>query len=721
MYKIDKTLPLIFENTLVYLTTGDATKIFNEQYEVDQYSLEQYEVAVNNVKFLNQALKEADALGEEEIVFPKEQIITLCYNSLINTNLASLKNIGSFVGSRGLIFPYSNTKINLNSCTLKIIFDSNLTTNDDRYNYSKTLGTIGYIFCMTNVSNISIINGTLVGDIFQRAFTNILEKNNEQTVGVRIQAHCHNIKLKNLTITGFMGDGIHCTSMYPIDGNSRITVGDNSTISGIYNNDGSVSFSNSDFYSSIIVVDKNKLKALSPSLPTTVRLTESFWGYNFLVFSKSPKILFLNDNNSFHSSIFVDFQTPFQIPNNISKLVVQFYNTTYEYLHTTSSRYIIREIQQSNIQIDKCIITNNHRGGIAPMCEDFKITNCFIFNNGRDSGIDAPIFPDSTRYGINCEDSYPYRGVIKDNVIQGTHTGIIMYGNNIKMENNEFIDCYVAGIVTYINQDVKINNNRFINSGHYSGAVSIAGNNSKYSNYVISNNSFKSCSYFIEDISANKTNTIIAINNIGDDIKYARLNGNIIFNSNIVEVERLLTDDKVRLINSEFNSKVLNINSANLSLIKSTNDGSSNIVLKNQYYSIDYTNSRVVIKGLKFINCQPKEILPLGDNFTIEYIDCEFIDTMIQAGCGIKSDYKRNYKTVFKNCRVKITQNYNSSYFIFCPLRTPTANIQIPEFEFYNCDIHIDSSMIQTITYDYYNIVLNFNLSISNIDLNTLL
>jgi parallel beta-helix repeat protein len=97
-------------------------------------------------------------------------------------------------------------------------------------------------------------------------------------------------------------------------------------------------------------------------------------------------------------------------------------------------------------------IYNGHRGGITLGGSYNIVQHNTIRDNGKGSNrfLDGkPIFSDSTRYGINQEDSYGGNCVIRNNLIYGSNHGILAGCYSIQIENNHIYNMDSIGINLY--------------------------------------------------------------------------------------------------------------------------------------------------------------------------------------------------------------------------------------------------------------------------------
>ncbi|WJH32282.1 right-handed parallel beta-helix repeat-containing protein [Paenibacillus sp. CC-CFT747] len=111
---------------------------------------------------------------------------------------------------------------------------------------------------------------------------------------------------------------------------------------------------------------------------------------------------------------------------------------------------------------------NGHRGGITLGGSYNVLQHNVIRDNGKGSGrfLDGkPIFPDSTRYAVNQEDSYGDNCVIRHNLMYGSNHGILAGCYSLHVENNHIYNMDSVGINLYSLRFAVLKGNVIYNCG----------------------------------------------------------------------------------------------------------------------------------------------------------------------------------------------------------------------------------------------------------------
>jgi len=95
-------------------------------------------------------------------------------------------------------------------------------------------------------------------------------------------------------------------------------------------------------------------------------------------------------------------------------------------------------------------IYDNHRGGVANIGANSRIENCNFYNTAR--YFEVPLFSDSTRYHINCEDVVSRNLVINNNTLADKANKMLLTHNiNVDVTNNTFTgsgeDIYIYDLI----------------------------------------------------------------------------------------------------------------------------------------------------------------------------------------------------------------------------------------------------------------------------------
>ena len=323
------------------------------------------------------------------------------------------------------------------------------------------------------------------------------------------------------------------------------------------------------------------------------------------------------------------------------------------------------EIANSHITVKDCKIYDNHRGGISNCADNTLIEGCEIYNNGMDSSIGAPLFPDSTRYAINCEDAVSRDVIIRNNHIYYGINGLLMGCYNAVIENNIFNN--INGVGIYSNNTTVVKNNKFYNSN----GIFIMGSVEEFVCYFENNiviNEFK----VINIGTSNKKGNLYIINN------YFKIRGfyinapsetnliKVVFNNNYVETRphpALNNYADLMLIASECYNNHFKYQNVNATFYEHYIKGGNNT----------WENARLNIRSVD----HPK-VLFTNDTF----INCIFV--------GFIGTTDTEYEFKFQSCTfINTTIGFRGNY---VPRRDEVKSHMI----LFNCDITIDSSNLFT-------------------------
>ena len=441
-----------------------------------KYTKEEYDIAHNNKEGLNAALKYAADNGYASAVLPKHSEIFIAWEEA-NENCHAY-----YAYNLEHIMMPSNLDFNMNYSTIKVIFDSKNRNPYDLsiHDYNNPIYRIqGHVITFKSCYNSSIRNGTLLGTSYERAFIEDsvneqgLEKNFDMGTGIFLKQGSSFIKIENMTIKGFMADGISSISTSdPAMGPEITDPAFNNkkyidTATGeLIDSDGT------DFCTDLLSIENWKCK--EGTVVTNI-------GY-----TRVPNV---------HKQMFY----------------LYWYDSNKEYLFNTRTRYLqnflvpeqakyVRVLLKKELDqepgfkktfkltpkagefclIKLCDICENRRGGISNMLNNTIIEYNKIYNNGLGKYEGLPQFGDTTRYGINCEDCLPANIIVRNNYFNEMFHAILFAGGNITCRDNIFNEIQLNVLNLYNCETAYFINNKMTNSG-YVGATE----NSVYNRSII--------------------------------------------------------------------------------------------------------------------------------------------------------------------------------------------------------------------------------------------
>lgn len=494
-YKFTCKIP---DNDRIIFNSIKSSTIFNE-YRVENdkfgliegrlnreedgsYSRANWDIAYNNMEAIKAIFKYASEMGYSKIIFERGDY-SLC--------LRNPKGAEYLANSGWEIFVPSNMEIDFNGSTFRTIYDSDHRMPYDNDTVREPWRLSGTLFRCYNVENTIIRNGIILGDKYERSFTNPTERTLDMGVGFLIEASSKNVTFENLDISGMMADAIAANAST-----------DGQTI--IYGGDANCFFTRGNYTSASVNGER-----IPDSKNQGIFTTDIYHipnGYNELMINADYDYYnFPNFNNEIFRYIWFDenktylgfaestyLQTIF-VPNNAKYFALcimgeplnEFDTTIGETADKRKKNFVIAKPISEFVTIRDCYIHENHRGGIANCANDTLIERCRIINNGNTLG-DKPQFTDTTRYAINCEDNVSRMVTIRDCIIQNHFNTVIFSCLNLIAENNYISQCSTSAFIVYQCYSCKLNNN-FVSS-----AASLLGwayvSDARIRNVIITNN-----------------------------------------------------------------------------------------------------------------------------------------------------------------------------------------------------------------------------------------
>ena len=689
------------------------------------YTEEEYALCKANIEGIQKALNDLSSKGYREISLSKG-VYNICYLNPTGND---------FNGNTGweITIP-SNIVFNLNGSTIRVIFDSD---NRNPYDTSSldTWRLNGKVFRFSKTENSSICNGEILGDRYERSFTNTSEKNMEQTYGIWITNGSNHCSLENLRISGFMGDSVSGNANHNPDkggvvtGNFTFTAGYLSTSNGT-----EVTTNTFDYTFVSDFLDLNNIISTGNNL-MTVRTNI---GYTYLLNCDNDFIIYFYDADK----NFISADRYWQLDNIVIPSNAQYCRICLicqDMAGTASATWTMQLTSPSSqfITVKGCTIFNNNRGGMSNLPHDIIIDGCEFYHNGTTGTENFPQFGDTTRYMINCEDTVNRKITIRNCHFHNGFNGLLLSSLNALVDNNTF-DHLISSAILYYGKQMYFTNNKC-----RSVPMPSVARTTDYRNIFVSGNYFYNSEIKIIDEMVLGENMFLT----------PKLS---VTNNNIKPFVGGIMSDPPTFLKSECGG--ININgyikdtqfnvtlpqySTNFSTIN-LDDKSENVIInfsyKNRRYKINNANNLILTGGYWWINTASttakvkNSTLTFGqyafvtaysnnltqdfsfDNVTFNTID-DYSDNML-FNFASNASYTEGeiLKLSFKNCTFNITNDSvkNIIYGRYGADYLPSST----DIIFDNCTFNNTSSNQVTIINGYGNTFSNANIVFTNNTIN---
>ena len=701
LINIKYTSPVNFNRNLTYYIIPEIWGIiegYMEKGEDGHYTEEQYDIMYNNGVGFTKAIEYASNKGFNKVVFPKGKYCFTPFDSAVK-----YRNSNSI-----WIHDLYNFDIDLNSSELYFLIDSTQKSKYVTFNYGSIYDIRGNLIGITTCENLNIHNGVIIGDRLIRTYTNESEKWVEQTYGIAVNGININIKISDIDVSNFMGDGITASmyNMVQIDYKANVVSRSTDNLlrkksEGMYvvenykivnklnfKQEGS---SITDFIDTDSLITDNYLKHnLLKRYRKSFRLAGN-GGYTRLANCYCPKIdVLVYDGNSESSKVIriipCSFLEDFQLYDYERYIKLQFIKDFDIPDEGITSNLVVTVKGAEGLIIENCYIHNNHRGNFSGSINNTTIRKC-IFEKALtyNQGVGIIDFPDSTNYHINIEDSFCRKVTVHDCDFKGIAKSALLFG------------CY----------DLFFYNNRC------NGMPNIYSN----INADIYDNIFKRCSIFVLE------STIVNKDTIGGRSKLQRcvnIHDNYIYDLNIGNPNL----DKIRNTTILFNNNICSLKSLFIYPINSDSELLAKYILENS--SLISTNNYILFSSDDFV------VFPVFGKWTNNYFLNKFgtfdrYKKIIVAGdftnnivdlteCSIKlGEFRNNIITRQKLSNYsELVRNAENEYIykIFSNLTIKTLSIENSigsnsTIEFRDCDITIGGANSPMVSKD--NSILIFN------------
>lgn len=466
-----------------------------------KYTDEEYEIAHNNKEGLNAALQYAVDNGYNTAVLPNGSEIFICWEE-------PNERVTAYWGyTREHIIMPSNLDFDMNNSTIKVIFDSkNINPYDkSKHDFNNPIYKLnGHLITMNACYNSSIRNGTLLGTLYERAYIvdSINESGSERNfdfgVGINIGQGSSFIKIDNMTIKGFMADGIaSMTDHDPAKG--KVLYNPPFNHNGYIKNTGELVEQAGCFTTDLLdISDWNTKEAIMRTNIGYTRVPNIFNESFFVSFFDKDKNFILVSKERYLQNFLVPIHAKYMRVSIVREPETTQVGVTKDFQITPKAGEFCH--------INFCDISENHRGGIANMVNNTIVERCKIYNNGMGAYENVGVFGDTTRYGINCEDCLPLNLIIRDCYFYNMFHGILFAGGTIHCQNNIFNKIGGCPLNIYNCENAFFSENTIIASGN----LGSTGSSVYDRTFMIKNNKFIDSSFSLG--TANNLNSQVSGN-----------------------------------------------------------------------------------------------------------------------------------------------------------------------------------------------------------------
>lgn len=585
-----------------------------------------YISADTNIQGINNALQYANANGYTHVILPRGQY-ALCYPREIKL--------------------ISNITFDLNGSTLKVIYDSVRKSPFDTRITTDYYKFVGNSISYENVTNAHLTGGTIIGCRDDRSFSNTEEERRvENSYGVIFQKSTSYSSIKNCVVRDYMGDNITFSSS-----SVRPLAGFNSGLS----------LNALDYTTGQNIPSKNTLSTNYINIPTDSKFSSFLIagaGYTRLTAlnNKEVDVFFFQEDNTFIGVLKKrKIHTSISIPNDATKIRILFANETNPSKNLQITLHFGLTPHHNIVEYNE--VFNGHRGGITLGGSYNIIQHNVIRDNGKgtNSFLDnKPVFNATTRYSINQEDSYGDNCVIRNNLIYGSHHGILVGCYSILIENNHIYNIDSFGINLYSLMYANIKGNVLYNCTNPLGLM-----NPNFDNAYVN---FRENSIHGGRININ-TNNLYSLN-VSDnnfvDVMYINMGNN--------NIDNLFSNNHIKFINVS-ESPIITVNNMDNCYFESSS-------LREVIFRV-YKQNGCVFNNIK-INIQTRNQVTLIENVTIdncEYNNCVLINHIfITKDRKIKVTHSKFIDTVLKVGNINTAGSTATTILENCVLKAYTLN-----------------------------------------------
>jgi parallel beta-helix repeat protein len=613
------------------------------------YQPKDYQTAMENINGINSALTYAHEQGYSHVILPRGEY-AICFPTPIQLK--------------------SNQTFDCMGATIKVIYDSDnrspFDTKQDRHPSFLEGNAIEF---NRGVRNSHLRGLKLIGDRYERSFQYSEERRREGSYGVVFRGDACYCSVSHCYIAGFMGDQIRFVA------EGYIRTGSNG--------EGSQVLGRIDESTGEVLPDTNANSIVSAliSIPTRDKPFFTIGGQGY---SRTTRM----NNKRFHVYYYQDgiylgrlignkVQAPVTIPKHATHMRLMYLDESDPKKQFDIFIRYGGDCHHNVVEFNE--LADGHRGGIQPGGS----YNIIQYNKIRDNGSNdgwlwggIPTFPDSTRYGINQEDSYGDNTIIRGNHIYGSFHAILVGTYSVFIENNVINNCNY-GIRVYGMEYGSITNNYI----QVENPVSSSGTSLLGAVQVIGN-------YCLGDISlGNATYECIVKGNhvVGGGLRV----GSGICEGNLVTLSKNFYEHSGKLEGDSIRFNQFKGSNPNDSKIFVYPEGSKYIEYCT-FYNIEIEMRKAVTyRKCKFYNCrfltgQTTSEIPY------EFLECEFYDSRPMQRTKFTP-------LTFKNCRIQFSKNYTFNHFILSFSTGPMSII----VKIVDCDIKTAIPLLGIIESNY--------------------
>lgn len=634
------------------------------------YSAEEYEIAYNNMEGFKTALNDLSSQGYSKIYLPRGTYI-MCYRNPSGTNVWSY--------NRGweITIP-SHTDFDLNGSTIKVIYDSN---NKNPYDLSTAdaYKLCGMVFSFSKSYYSTLRNGTILGDRYERAFTNSSEVGIDSTYGIYITNGSSNCKIEDMDISGFMADSIGSDQNHNTDfGNSIMYTNVTFTNSSINVSNGAVESKPSSNY--VFSSDYIDLSAIVNTGCRAITLRTNI-GYTYVFDADvSFKVFLYDENKTFIKCGEYDQTDSIPLTSNTAYCKISLVDYDKAGESTISPVFQLSPTSPEFLHVANCKIYNNHRGGLSNLPNDTTVERCEIFENGTAGTENFPVFTDTTRYAINCEDHMVRNLIIKNNYIHDGYNGILLTCKNAIISENVMKNFPISSVGSMYATNVTVSNNKFENTKLPTAKLDTT-------KILASNN-------FFTNVSATTIQKNIRLNNNDITMKKMSITNSGQLSLNLGAVNEELSTNSVIVyggIKGSFNNTIFNCVNPQVStyydVIELASNSSNNII----NYEGLASNRHIVPFGVYNSTLTNGKVTNNSANgYTFNLINStinvkEFWETYYRAPGGSTTFN-------FKNCIINVPTEFSSTSFIVLASNSAYDGKGVFDITFDGCEINIDNT-----------------------------
>ena len=445
LINIKYTSPVNFNKLYTYYIIPKVWGIIEgyiEKGEDGHYTEEQYDIMYNNGVGFTKAIEYASNKGFNKVVFPKGKYCFTPFDSAIK-----YRNSNSI-----WIHDLYNFDIDLNSSELYFLIDSTQKSKYVTFNYGSIYDIRGNLIGITTCENLNIHNGVIIGDRLIRTYTDASEKWAEQTYGIVVSGININIKISDIDVSNFMGDGIAASmhNMVQVDYKANVVSRSTDNLlrkkseylyymkgNKVSNNDlgfKQVGSSITDFIDTDSLITNDYLKHnLLRRYKKYFRIAGS-GGYTRLANCYCPNIdVLVYDSNAEDAKVIriipCSFLEDFQLYDYERYIKLQFIKDFDIPDEGITSNLVVTVKGAEGLIIENCYIHNNHRGNFSGSINNTTIRKC-IFEKALtyNQGVGIIDYPDSTNYNIDIEDSFCREVTVHDCEFKGVATNDTLFG-----------------------------------------------------------------------------------------------------------------------------------------------------------------------------------------------------------------------------------------------------------------------------------------------------